>query len=97
MLGAAAGVGLGLPQAIYVVWSQGTPIAWYLSDHTGEGWVDPEGDYFRYDRITSRHQSKISGAIGLLPDPDAGGTDPEAVDRLRVAARRAWGIEEATR
>jgi len=66
MLGAAAGVGQGLPQAKYVVWSQGTPIAWYLNDHTDEGWVCPDGDYYRYDRITSRHQNKIREALAIV-------------------------------
>jgi len=66
MLGAAAGVGQGLPQARYVIWSQGTPIAWYLNDSTDEGWVFPEGDYYVYDRITSRHQGLIGPALALL-------------------------------
>ena len=66
MLGAAAGLGQGLPQARYVVWSQGTPIAWYLDDSSDEGWVFPEGDYYVYDRITSRHQGLIAAALRLL-------------------------------
>lgn len=66
MLGVGAGIGQGLPQARYVVWSQGTPIAWYLNDSTDEGWVFPEGDYYRYDRITSRHQNKIGAALKLV-------------------------------
>lgn len=66
MLGVAAGLGQGLPQARYVVWSQGTPIAWYLDDRTDKGWVFPEGDYYRYDRVTSRHQGKIRAALKLV-------------------------------
>lgn len=68
MLGAAAGIGQGLPQAVYVVWSQGTPIAWYLNDRTDEGWVFPEGDYYKYDRTTSRHQGKIREALKIVGD-----------------------------
>lgn len=66
MLGAAAGIGQGLPQARYVIWSQGTPVAWYLNDRTDEGWVFPEGDYYRYDRITSQHQKKIGAVLELV-------------------------------
>jgi hypothetical protein len=65
-LGAGAGIGQGLPQARYVIWSQGTPIAWYLNDRTDQGWVFPEGDYYKYDRITSRHQSKIGAALKMM-------------------------------
>lgn len=68
LLGAAAGIGQGLPQARYVVWSQGTPIAWYLNDWTDEGWVFPEGDYYKYDRITSRHQNITGAALRLLQE-----------------------------
>lgn len=67
LLGVAAGVGQGLPQARYVVWSQGTPIAWYLDDSTDKGWVYPRGDYYVYDRVTSRHQNKIGAALALVP------------------------------
>lgn len=66
MLGTAAGLGQGLPQSRYVIWSQGTPIAWYLNDWTDEGWVFPRGDYYTYDRITSRHQNKIGAALKLV-------------------------------
>ena len=66
MLGAAAGIGQGLPQARYVVWSQGTPIAWYLNDRSDEGWVFPEGDYYVYDRVTSSHQARIGAALRVL-------------------------------
>src|SRR5690349_5651480 len=91
MLGAAAGIGQGLPQSQYVVWSQGTPIAWYLDDRTGTGWVAPEGDYYKYDRITSRHQGKIFAAVRLLTD-----TDPAthaAAERWAAKHRAAWGVE----
>ena len=68
MLGAAAGIGQGLPQARYVIWSQGTPIAWFLDDWTDKGWVFPEGDYYKYDRITSRHQNIIGAALRLVAE-----------------------------
>jgi hypothetical protein len=51
-----------------VVWSQGTPIAWYLNDRTDEGF--PVGDYYKYDRVTSRHQNKIGAALAIVgPHP----------------------------
>lgn len=71
MLGPAAGLGQGLPQALYVVWSQGTPIAWYLNDITDEGWVFPEGDYYKYDPITSRHQNIVGAALKLVDATNA--------------------------
>jgi hypothetical protein len=84
MLGAAAGVGQGLPQARYAIWSQGTPIAWYLNDSTDEGWVFPEGEYYYYDRITAAHQKRVGAVLELVgehpnvkvdyPDPWAAGT-----------------------
>ena len=61
-------IGQGLPQARYVIWSQGTPIAWYLNDSTSEGWVVPRGDYYTYDPVTSQHQDKTGAALKLTGD-----------------------------
>ena len=89
MLGAAAGIGQGLPQALYVIWSEGTPIAWYLNDSTDEGWIFPEGDYYRYDRVTSRHQGKVRDALRMIRGEDLSTADAAAPLRAALAAAMA--------
>lgn len=49
-----------LEQAVYVVYSYGTPIAWV--DTSGR-WTQPD---VHYSVTTTRHQSKIATAISTL-------------------------------
>jgi hypothetical protein len=75
MLSTAAGIGQGLPQARYVIWSQGAPIAWYVNDSTSEGWVLPAGT----TTPMSEHQDKVGAALELVgdhPDVKAAYADP---------------------
>lgn len=50
-------------KSVYVVWSYGTPIAWMTE--AGD-WTMPYGPDAKYSVTTSRHQSKIATAIGVL-------------------------------
>ena len=45
-------------QPSYIVWSYGTPIAWYTANCQ---WVIPS---LKYSQTTSRHQSLVRGSTG---------------------------------
>lgn len=57
-------------RASYIVWSYGTPIAWWVPGSVDHGWIMPD---VRYSTSTSAHQNKIRTCFhesGYYTDPD---------------------------
>lgn len=89
LLDAGAGIGQGLPQALYAIWSEGTPIAWYLNDSTDEGWVHPQGDYYDYGPVTAIHQHLVGRILRLA------GEHPRVTPPWLAAMRAAFAVDPA--